>query len=56
LIRRAKVFQQQKDWENAIQDYLTVLSNPEHDQKADTQIKAQIGEIYYHLAKSKYEK
>lgn len=55
-MKRAKVFQVQKDWENAVQDYLTVLSNPDHDKEADTQIKQSIGEIYFNLAKVNYSK
>ncbi len=50
------MFQQQQDWENAAQDYLTLLSNPERDQEADTQIKECMGEIYYQLGKVKHIK
>lgn len=56
IMSRAKIFEKQGDWENAIQDYLTVLSNPERDQATDSQVKDNIGEIYFILAKSRYKK
>ena len=55
LHSRGQLFAEQANLESAIEDFLTVLNNPERDILRDKEIQGYIAKIYTRLGRAKYE-